>query len=344
MAPLGWGILAPGKIARSFAADLALLPDAVVAAVGSRRFEAAEAFAARYGGTPYGSYATMVADPAVDVVYVASPHSLHPAHVRLALDAGKPVLCEKPLALNAAEAQAMFAHAEERGLFLMEAMWTACHPLIRALLARLGSGECGRPLQVVADLGFVVDAEPGDRLLDATLGAGALLDMGIYPLTLAHLVLGAPSEQAAVATVRDGVDLAVVVAARHGDAIATSTASMLAATPRTATVATDRGHFDLGRNFHHPTRITWTRLDAEPDAPESRPAEDLVPVEPVIGRGYGNEALEVQRCLTAGRTTSALVPPEQTLALLRQMDALRAQIGVSYPGEVGHDASVGSKA
>lgn len=338
--PLGWGILAPGKIARSFADDLALLPDAVVAAVGSRRLEAAEEFAARYGGTPYGSYASMVADPAVDVVYVASPHALHPEHVRLALDAGKPVLCEKPMALDAAAAEAMFVHAEQRGLFLMEAMWTACHPLIRALLARIATGEVGRPLQVAADLGFVVEADVTDRLLDPALGAGALLDMGIYPLTLAHLVLGPPSEQAAVATVRNGIDLAVAVAARHGDATAASTASMLAASPRTASVATERGRFDLERDFHHPKRITWTPYDGQ----RAGEAEELVAAEPVIGHGYGNEAVEVQRCLAAGRLTSALVPPAQTLALLRQMDAIRAQIGVRYPGEAGHDRSVGSEA
>lgn len=325
----GWGILAPGKIARSFAADLALLPDARVAAVGSRRLAAAEEFAARYGGTPYGSYAEMVNDPSVDVVYVASPHALHREHVRLALEAGKPVLCEKAMALNAADAEEMFAEAAARGLFLMEAMWMACHPGIRALLDRLGTGEYGTPLQVVADLGFVVEADPTDRLLDPAMGAGALLDMGIYPLTFAHLVLGPPTEQRAVGTVRDGIDLALAVAARHGDATAISTTSMLAVTPRTATVATERGRFDLPRDFHHPPRVTWTPYaDQRPG-----PSESLAPLEPVIGRGYGNEALEVQRCLAAGRTTSDLVPPEQTVAVLHQMDALRAQIGVRYPGE-----------
>lgn len=337
-APWGWGILAPGKIARSFAADLALVPDARVAAVGSRRRAAAEEFAARYGGTPYGSYAELVADPSVDVVYVASPHALHPEHVRLALDAGKPVLCEKAMALNASDAEEMFAYAAARGLFLMEAMWMACHPGIRALLDRLGTGEYGTPLQVVADLGFVVEADGTDRLLDPAMGAGALLDMGIYPLTFAHLVLGPPTEQRAVATVRNGIDLAVAVSARHGEATAVATASMLAATPRTATVATERGRFDLPRDFHHPTRITWTPyVDQRPGVPE-----ELVPVEPVVGRGYGNEALEVQRCLAAGRTTSTLVPPAQTIALMRQMDDVRAQIGVRYPGEPPSEPSVGS--
>jgi predicted dehydrogenase len=198
---LGWGILACGKIARAFADDLRLLPDAHVAAVGARRLESAQDFEATYGGTPHGSYADLVADPAVDVVYVASPHPMHPEHARLALEAGKPVLCEKPIALNAADATEMFAVARERGLFLMEAMWMACHPLVREMVRRIESGEAGRPRQVAADLGFVVDVPPDNRLLDPALGAGALLDMGIYPLTLAHLVLGEPEELAAVADV-----------------------------------------------------------------------------------------------------------------------------------------------
>ena len=329
MGSLGWGVLAPGKIAAKFADDLLLLPGAHVAAVGSRRPERAAAFARRYGGTVYGSYAGLVADPAVDVVYVASPHALHPDHVRLARAAGKPVLCEKPLALNRNDAEDLFREAADRGLFLMEAMWTACHPLVRAMLDGLRRGRFGTASQVVADLGFVVDALPTDRLLDPGLGAGALLDMGIYPLTLAHLVLGHPDEQRAVATVRDGVDLAICVAARHGDATAVSTASMLAATPRSATIATDTGRLDIPADFHHPTAITWTPyVGGRPQA-----AEALAPAEPVVGAGYGNEAAEVQRCVRAGLLESPLVPHAQTLTLMRQMDALRAQVGVRYPGE-----------
>jgi predicted dehydrogenase len=332
-------VLAPGKIARLFADDLALLPDAHVAAAGSRRLQSAQAFTATYGGTAYGSYAELVADPDVDVVYVASPHTLHAAHVRLALDAGKPVLCEKPMALNAADAAAMFAAAKERGLFLMEAMWMACHPLVRAMLAMIRRGAAGHPRHVAADLGFVAEVAPDDRLLDPALGAGALLDMGIYPLTLAHLVLGEPEELDAVANVVHGIDLDIAIAGRYpGGAIASLAATMTAWPARAATVATDTGRFDVSAALHNPDRITWTPYaEALPDAPYARRApgapEELVGDEPVVGQGYGNEAAHVARCLAEGRTESPWVPPATTLSLLRQMDRIRARIGVRYPGE-----------
>jgi predicted dehydrogenase len=192
---VGWGILATGKIAQSFAADLALTPGARLAAVGSRRPEGARAFADRHGAAAaYGSYDELVADPAVDVVYVASPHALHLEHARLAFAAGKHVLCEKPLTLNAAEAEEMVALAAASDRFLMEAMWTACHPVVRQLVAQVRAGRFGTPRHVHAELGFRVDAGPEDRMLDPALGAGALLDMGIYPLTFAHLLLGPAQE------------------------------------------------------------------------------------------------------------------------------------------------------
>jgi predicted dehydrogenase len=329
MEQIRWGVLAPGRIARQFARDLALVPDAELVATGSRSADRAASFAAEFGGTSYGSYEELVADPAVDVVYVASPHALHVEHTMLALDAGKPVLCEKPMTLDADATAALFAAAAERGLFLMEAMWTACHPTIRTMLALLTSGEHGTARQVRADLGFVVAADPDDRLLDPALGAGALLDMGIYPLTLAHLVLGEPEELRAVANLSgSGIDLDVSIAGRYpGGATAALTASMTSQSPRTASIATEIGRFDLGRDFHHPERLMWTSYwtaDGE--------TTWIEPDEPVLGRGYGNEAVEVHRCLRAGATTSELVPPSQTIALMRQMDAVRAQIGVTYPG------------
>lgn len=281
MDPVGWGVLAPGRIAHSFARDLALVPDGRLVATGSRSIERARSFAAQYGGAAYGSYAELVADPAVDVVYVASPHALHAEHTMLALDAGKAVLCEKPMTLDAGTSQALFDAAEQRGLFLMEAMWTACHPTIRTLLRLLASGEHGHARQVHADLGFVVPGvfgggDPTDRLLDPALGAGALLDMGIYPLTLAQLVLGEPQELRAVANrSASGIDLDIAIAGLYaGGATAALTASMTSHSPRSATAATDRGRFDLPADFHHPARFLWTSDDTahapvwiEPDEP-----------------------------------------------------------------------------
>src|SRR3954451_21489263 len=184
-----WGILATGRIARDFATNLRSVPDAVLAAVGSRSLGSAETFARANGNDDtraHGSYDALVADPDVDVVYVASPHAVHLEHARLAFAAGKPVLCEKPLTLNRPDGEALFAAAGD--LFCMEAMWMSCHPLVREVRRRLEAGEFGTPRQVHADLGFVVSPDAGGRLWDPALGGGALLDLGIYPLTFARMM------------------------------------------------------------------------------------------------------------------------------------------------------------
>ncbi|MEO7351565.1 MAG: Gfo/Idh/MocA family oxidoreductase [Marmoricola sp.] len=332
METIRWGVLAPGRIAHKFAADLALVPDGELVATGSRSTERSAAFAAEFGGAAYGSYEELIADPSVDVVYVASPHALHDEHVRLALEAGKAVLCEKAMTLDAASTTALFDEAARRGLFLMEAMWAACHPMIRKLRSLLADGEHGTARQVHADIGFVVPGAQGggdqsDRLLDPALGAGALLDMGIYPLTFAHLVLGEPERLSAVANLSEsGIDLDLSIAGLYsGGGTAALTASMTSQAPTTASVATEIGHFELPRKFYHPDRIRWTSYWA----PEGT-SEWIEPDEPVIGLGYGNEIVEVHRCLRAGALSSELVPPGQTISLMRQMDDLRAQIGVSY--------------
>jgi predicted dehydrogenase len=331
---IGWGILATGKIARTFAQDLALVPGARLAAVGSRRLESAEAFAEQHGGTAYGSYEELVADPAVDVVYIATPHAFHLDNARLCFEAGKHVLCEKPVTLDTADAEEMVRLAGEHDRFLMEAMWTACHPVVRALAERLRSGELGRPRHLHAELGFRVDASPDDRMLDPALGASALLDMGIYPLTFAHLMLGAASEVHATADLSDGgIDLDVSMTGRYADgALATMTASMTSWSSRRAEIATDLGRIALD-DFHHPTHATFTPyVQAEGNwvFEPGQPVE-ITGAEPVIGRGYGHEIVEVGRCLREGLRESPLVPHEQTLSILRTMDDVRRQVGVTFP-------------
>ena len=325
--PTRWGILATGKIAHAFARDLALTPGAELAAVGSRSQASADAFVGEHGGRAHPSYEALCADPEVDVVYVASPHALHLEHARLAFEGGKHVLCEKPLTLNLADSERMFALAAEHDRFCMEAMWMACHPLVRTLADGLRAGRWGRPRQVHADLGFVVDKPAGDRLVDPALGAGALLDMGIYPLTFAHLMLGPAERLVAVAGLAEsGVDYDVAIAGLHaGGAVSSLTSSMTAWSPRTASIATSTGRIDVAADFHSPTSATWVPRDGEPEAIEAS--------EPLIGRGYGNEAAEVQRCLAEGLRESPLVPHEQTLTLMAQMDDARRLVGVRYPGE-----------
>lgn len=324
--PVRWGILATGRIARSFATALALVPDTEIVAVGARRLEAAEAFAAEFGaGTAYGDYRALVEDPDVDVVYVATPHALHHAHALMALEAGKPVLCEKAITLTAAQAEQLVAVAREKRLFLMEAMWMRCNPMIRRLQQVLATGALGAVSQVRADLGFRVVAPPTDRLLDPVLGGGALLDMGVYPLTFAHLFLGEPTRVAAAATLSAaGVDLNLALALSYDSgAVAALTASMTSPSPRTASIATEVGRFDLPDSFHHPTTVTWT---------SGEHTETLH--EPLIGGGLAHEAIEVIRCLRSGETESPLVPLDESVALMRLMDGIRRDIGVRYPGEL----------
>lgn len=320
--PVRFGILAAGKIAGGFVAALDLVPDAEAVAVGARRLESAQQFAARFGiGTAYGGYTDLVADPDVDVVYVASPHALHHEHVLLALEAGKPVLCEKAFTLTARQAAELVGEAQARNLFLMEAMWTRCHPLVRRLQQLLGTGELGTVRQVRADLGFRVDAAPTDRLLDPALGGGALLDMGVYPLTFSRLFLGEPDRVVAAATLSaTGIDLDVVLGLTHpGGGVSALTASMTAATPRSASIATELGRFDVPAPFHHPSSATWV---------SEAGTETLT--EPVLGTGLAHEAMEVVRCLRNGEVQSPLVPHAETLAAMRLLDRIRADLGVRY--------------
>ena len=332
--PVRWGILATGKIARAFAADLALLPDATIAAVGARGLDSARRFAEQYGAAAaYGSYQQLVEDPAVDVVYVATPHALHKEQVLMAFAAGKPVLCEKALTLTARDAEELVATARSAGLFLMEGMWMRCNPLVRRLQQVLATGALGSVQQVRADLGFVVDKPPTDRLLDPQLGGGALLDMGVYPLTFAQLFLGHPARIGAVATLSEGgadLNLALALAYDTG-AIAALSTTMTAWSPRTASIATEHGRFDIAAPFHHPTTATWTAQSADPDLAGADLVEELH--EDVLGSGLANEALEVMRCLRTGETESPLVPLDDTVALLRQTDRIRADIGVVYAAD-----------
>jgi predicted dehydrogenase len=323
-----WGILATGKIARRFAANLHQTPGAVIAAVGSRSPESAEAFVRELGDPhtrAHASYAALVADPAVDVVYVASPHALHLEHARLAFAAGKPVLCEKPLALTRAEGEALFAAAGD--LFCMEAMWTACHPLVLDLQRRLRAGELGTPRQLHADLGLVVPVDAVQRMWDPALGAGALLDLGVYPLAFARLMLGPYAAAVAVGDLSDsGIDLDLAIAARHeSGAVSALSASMTSAGPRAATIATDQGILTLPHDFHHPSYAVWTPTGGSP--------QRLEPPTPVYGTGLGNEALHVQDCLRQGLSESPLFPRAQSLELLGLMDDLRRQLGVRYAAD-----------
>jgi predicted dehydrogenase len=330
--PVRWGILATGGIADTFCRDLALLPDARIAAVGSRRQVSADAFAARHGADrAHGSYAALLADPGVDVVYVATPHPFHLDAVLAALDAGKAVLCEKPLGMRAAESERMVTAARDRGLFLMEAMWMRCTPNVRRLRALLDDGRVGEVRNVRADLGFTLPTDPDLRWQEPALGASTLLDVGVYPLTFVTMLLGEPRTLTgqAVLTPRGVDDAAALVLTYDSGAIATVTCAQNALTDSTATVAGDRARIEVAAPVMAPPSLRIVAADE--GAGEG--VRDEVVAEPMIGVGMAHEAVEVQRCLRAGLLESPLVPQDQTLLVARLLDRAREVCGVHLPGD-----------
>ncbi|RKN12711.1 Gfo/Idh/MocA family protein [Streptomyces radicis] len=322
--PVRWGILATGGIAAKLAGDLATLPGAEVAAVGSRSPRAAEEFARRFGiPRAYGDWAALAADPEVDVIHVATPHSAHHPAVRLCLEAGKPVLCEKPFTMNEAEARELVALARERGVFLMEAMWMYCNPSIRRAVELVHDGAIGEVVAVHADFGIGGPFDPGHRLLDPALGGGALLDLGVYPVSFAHLLLGEPAEVSAVARIEGGVDLNTGMLLGYASgAVAALTCSLRGDTARTAVVTGERGRIAFPRGFFSPERFVLHREGSEP--------EEFAGPGPAGTMAY--QAAEVMRCLRAGETESPLVPLDGSLAVMRTLDAVRARIGLRYAG------------
>lgn len=322
-----WGILGTGSIAATFAGDLQLLPDHRLVAVGSRQESSAAEFASRFEAPDsHRSYEELCANPDVDVVYVATPHPFHARDSLLALRAGKPVLCEKPFTVNAAEAAEVIAAARQHGLFCMEAMWTRFLPHMRQIRELLDSGALGETRTVIADHGqrFLPPALDS-RLYAPELAGGALLDLGIYPLSLAFFVLGTPDRVTAVSdpTVT-GVDAQTSIVLQYpGGSHAVLTTTLGARTPTTASVTGTDGRVDIDEIWYAPTSFTFRPLSGATQRFE----------EPQIGRGLRYQAAEVGRCLRAGLTESPVMSLDETLAIMTTMDEIRRQIGLHYPFE-----------
>lgn len=318
--PVRWGILATGHIAENFASDLALVEGNELAAVGSRRIEAATDFAERHGAArSYGSYEELVADPNVDVIYVATPHSRHQQDVMLCFEAGKSVLCEKALTMNVADAETLVDEARARGLFFAEAMWMRTNPNIRRARQLVADGALGTLGQVRAELGFAASRDTA-RLWDPALGASALLDVGIYPLTFAHLFLGGPTSIVAAGVLTDrGIDINAGATLTYASgAVANIAWNHVARTDNRASIAGDTGLIELPAGFHQSTSFTYAHGDS---------LETIS--EPVTGRGYAHEIIEVAECLRAGKTESALLPLDETVAIMKQMAEILDQLGVA---------------
>lgn len=319
-----WGIMGTGKIAKQFALGLQDLLDARLVAIGSRTAEAANAFGAQFQVPRcHASYEALANDPDVDVIYVATPHACHRENSLLALTAGKAVLCEKPFTINAREAAEVIAFARAKKLFLMEAMWTRCFPLMDKLRELLATKAIGEVRMLTADFGFRAEYHEEPRLFDRAAGGGALLDVGVYPVSLASMLFGSPTQIVSTAHLGPtGVDeeAGIILSHAQGQVALLSTAIRVD-TAQEAILSGTQGRICIHRPWWRPTMMTVSR--------EGQP--DEVMEFPLTGNGYQFEAAEVMRCLRAGKLESNLMPLEETLAIMETLDAIRAQWGLKYP-------------
>jgi predicted dehydrogenase len=321
-----WGILASGGIAQAFARDLSYFNHHIVAAVGSRSQESADSFAAEFPGcTAYSSYEALVADPTLDAIYVASPHPYHVSNTVLALNAGKPVLCEKPFTINAAEARQMKAAADANGVALMEAMWARFLPHMHKVREILASGILGDIWAVEADHGQRLSDYANPRHWEPSLGGGALLDLGIYPISFAHMVLGVPDKITSSATFTDkGVDASsTVIFDYKSGAQAILTSNMMVSTPCRATICGTLGKIEIDRTFYNPTSM---RVIMHDGTTTEYPND-------YKGHGLRDQALEFERVVRSGAKSSAILTPDESILIMESLDEVRKQIGLIYPSE-----------
>jgi len=325
--PVRWGICATGAITEKFVDGLRLVDDAEVVAVGSRSQESADAFGERFDiGRRYGSYEALAADDEVDVVYIASTQNAHHPNTMLFLNAGRHVLCEKPFARSAAELAEMVALATDKKLFLMEAIWSRFLPSYVRLRELLAAGAIGEPRMVEADFGFRIPSiDPDHRLFDPERAGGGLLDLGIYPVQLASMVLGDPDQVKGVGHIGEtGVDEQVAMVLHHdGGALAVLHASIRTSTSCGARIAGTEGTITIPAFMHVPQAL---HLDNSIGTGEEI---DL----PMEGNGYHYQVLEVHRCLREGRLQSDLLALDERLTMMTTLDQVRADIGLTYPGE-----------
>jgi predicted dehydrogenase len=321
-----WGILSTGGIAQQFTRDL-LLTGHTVAAVGSRTRESAERFAAHFElPAAHASYESLVADPTVDIVYVATPHPFHYPNAMLALEAGKHVLVEKPFTLNAAQAQHLVTYAADHGLVALEAMWTRWLPHMARLREIVAGGGIGEPRSMSADHTQRLPDDPGHRLNALELGGGALLDLGVYPVSFASQLFGAPQSIQAVATFKEtGADAQVATMFRYpGGQIATTYSASTTRGPNVAVVLGSDGRIEVDS-------VWYTATGLRVYDKGGTLIENFRP--PVDGRGMQYQAVEAEQLVSAGQLASDILPPRETVAIMATLDTIREQIGLRYPAE-----------
>jgi predicted dehydrogenase len=325
MSNFSWGILGPGGIAQAFAKDLTLIEGHAIGAVGSRSISNAQNFTDSFGGTAYGSYEELVSDSSIDAIYVATPHPAHHDNVILALNAGKPVLCEKPFAVNAKQAQAMVDTAAKNKVALMEAMWARFLPHYAKVREIIASGVLGPILSIHADHGQRLADRGIARLVEPELAGGALLDLGIYPISFAHMILGNPSSITSTAVLTDkGVDAQTsMIFGYDNGAQAVLTTTMIEQTPCRAVVAGLDGWLEIDRTFYNPASM---RVVLNNGAVTEYPST-------YTGHGLREQAECFKHIVQSGALESKVLTWKDTVDIMKSIDTVRSQIGLKYPFE-----------
>ena len=326
MTKIRWGILACGKIAKKFAADLKLVDDGELIAVASRDIERAKQFALEFPAKHvFGSYEELVNCEEVDAIYVASPHSHHHEHAILCLNHGKAVLCEKAFAINQHQAKEMIDLARTKKVFLMEALWTRFLPHYLKVREMIAEGKLGTLKGVLANFGFKPPEPVSPRLFEPSLGGGSLLDIGIYPVFLAQSILGVPdSITAKMDPAHTGVDEQCSMVFHYKNGMTANLFSTLASNLETdADIFGTKGRIRLTNRFYEPSAT----IQYYPDIITSR---TNIPIEKEAGWGYQHEIRHVNECLQKGLTESPVWSLDETLSLMQTLDAIREGMGLRY--------------
>lgn len=330
MTKIRWGILGCGRIAGKFADDCKLVNDGTIIAAGARSTEAAAAFAGKYGiPHVHGSYESLVSDPDVDIIYVATPHGLHYEHVMLCLEAGKAVLCEKAFAINHRQASEMIRKARSKKLFLMEALWSKFLPHYQLLTHYLRDGKLGEMQNVLINFGFSPPSPAPQRMFDPALGGGSLLDIGIYNLFFAMTALGKPDQiDAVMKPAHTGVDEQMAITLKYNNgALAQLFSSFSSNLATEADFSGTQGRIRLSTRFYEPS----TQFEYYPGRVDSK---QLIPFEKEAGGwGYQYEIRHAQECLRNGLTESPVMSHEDTLTLMEVMDEVRRKAGLEYAAD-----------
>ena len=318
-----WGIIGAGRIANKFAMGLKVLPNAELYAIAARSYDRAYAFKENHGFIKaFGSYEEMLTDPEVDAVYISTTNNLHYEHTMMCLEAGKPVLCEKPFASDLSQVREMVNKAQEKKVFLMEALWSRFLPCMIEFKRQMEIGSIGKPLMLQCDFGFISPFDPNNRVYNPELGGGSIPDIGIYPIFVSMFLFGKPTEiQVTSVPAPTGTDWTSAVLLKHpNQKISMLSSSFEMLLENEARIYGDGGRLTLHRMFQMPTRLSLN---------QNRGEEYNIPIEHT-GNGYNYEAAEVMRCLDEGWTESPELPLSFSLDLMEVLDETVKKAEQSY--------------